>query len=77
VYVKLTEERRKIFVRRLRKAYSAAGFTSSSDFADAVGVSKSTAAGWLNGTREPSTQKMVDICELLDVSANWLLGIED
>jgi len=47
------------------------------DVAEAIGVSSSTYANYEQGLREPSNQILVALCKYYQVSADYLLGLED
>lgn len=64
------------FAIRLKEARDGAGM-SQKEVADAVGVTPSAYANYEQGTREPAFKVLVKICEALDISADYLLGIED
>lgn len=50
---------------------------TQNDFAKAMQVYPSTVSQWISGTREPRLATIYKICELYDVSADWLLGIDN
>jgi len=47
------------------------------DLAKYLCVQKSTLSEWLNGNNEPPMKSIVDIALYLNVSTDYLLGIED
>lgn len=47
------------------------------DLANHLGVQKSTLSEWLNGNNEPPMKTIVDIALYLNISTDYLLGIED
>ena len=47
------------------------------DLATHLSVQKSTLSEWLNGNNEPPMKTIVDIALYLNVSTDYLLGIED
>ena len=47
------------------------------DLATHLGVQKSTLSEWLNDNNEPPMKTIVDIALYLNVSTDYLLGIED
>ena len=47
------------------------------DLANHLSVQKSTLSEWLNGNNEPPMKTIVDIALYLNVSTDYLLGIED
>ena len=47
------------------------------DLANHLNVRKSTLSEWLNGNNEPPMKTIVDIALFLNVSTDYLLGLED
>ncbi len=47
------------------------------DVAKALGISRSTYTNYEQGTREPSLDMVVKLCDFYKVSADYLLGRED
>lgn len=47
------------------------------DMCEDLNVSKSTMSEWLSGTNEPPLKMVVEIAKYLDVSTDYLLGLED
>lgn len=47
------------------------------DLADRLGVSKGTISAYEQGLSYPSLETLVKICDILDTSADYLLGISD
>lgn len=45
--------------------------------AEAIGVTLSAYSNYEQGIREPSNQILINICKFFDVSADYLLGLED
>ena len=45
--------------------------------AEAIGVTLSAYSNYEQGIREPSNQILINICKYFDVSADYLLGLED
>lgn len=43
------------------------------EFAKRLGVRESTVSQWIYNTREPRLSTAVKICEVFDISADWLL----
>ena len=50
---------------------------TASEVADKVGVTPTTLSAWRNGRRQPKTDQLHRLCEVLDVSSDWLLGRSD
>ena len=66
----------KVFSERLRDVRNDAGM-SQKDVAAMVGITASAYANYEQNLREPSLEVLVKICAAFDVSADFLLGIED
>ena len=49
---------------------------TGAQLAKAAGVSRSAASLWLTGARLPSAAALVCLSSALDVSTDWLLGID-
>lgn len=47
------------------------------DVAEAIGVTLSAYSNYEQGIREPNNQILINLCKYYDVSADYLLGIED
>jgi len=47
------------------------------ELADRVGVSRQAVSRWESGTAKPDADKIIAICDLFGVSADYLLGRED
>ncbi len=60
---------------RLRKARRARGLTQA-QMAQAIGRCRISIGEWENEIHSPSIEALVDISRCLDVSADWLLGLE-
>lgn len=60
--------------QRIRSARESAGFTQEA-LAEAIGVSRTAVARWENGDIEPKLQNLICLAELLHVSTDALLGI--
>lgn len=50
---------------------------SQKDIAESIGVAKSTYSLYESGNREPNVQTIKKIADILNVSADELLGIDD
>lgn len=44
---------------------------------DLVGVTKQTISGWENGRRAPDADNLIKLCQVLNCSADYLLGLSD
>ena len=65
-----------LFNERLVELRKEKGATQK-EVADAIGVARSTYQGYENGKREPSIQIIKALCKYYDVSADYLIGLED
>ena len=63
------------FADRLSSARQRKSITGRS-IAKALSVTPAAYSGWENGKREPSLEMVVKLCRLLDVSADYLLGLQ-
>ena len=61
---------------KIKIARKNAGLTQQ-QLADIVGVSKSTVAGYELGSREPDSLKIHKIAKALNVSGDYLLGLDE
>ena len=66
----------KIFSERLKETRQDVGL-SQKEVAQNIGITASAYANYEQGLREPSFEVLAKICDTLDVSADFLLGIED
>lgn len=64
------------FCERLTQARKERGYTQL-QIAEAIGVAKSTYAGYEKGMREPDLFKLKKIISFLHVDSSWLLGLDD
>lgn len=62
-------------VRRLKKKFVESNL-SQAEFAKELGVSRQTLGHWLNGVRAPDADNLLTICKAMNVSVDWLLGID-
>lgn len=65
-----------IFGQRIKQELKAQGKLQK-DLGEYLKVKKSTLTEWLNGNNEPPMRIIVDIAKFLDVSTDYLLGLED
>lgn len=61
---------------RIKQARVDAGLTQQ-QLGDIVNVNKSTIAGYESGNREPDALKIIKIAKALNVTGDYLLGIDD
>ena len=66
----------KIFGERVKQELKAQG-KKQVDLAKELGVQKSTLSEWLNANNEPPMKEIVAIALYLEVSTDYLLGLED
>lgn len=64
------------FNLRLKEIRKDAGL-SQAEVAGEAGITASAYANYEQGLREPSLEVLAKICSVLDVSADYLLGLED
>lgn len=50
---------------------------SMDDFAKRCNVSRSAMQNYLSGDRTPDSKRLIDFCQAFNVSADWLLGLDD
>lgn len=62
--------------KRLKEARKNAGYTQK-QVAEKMGTVQTSYIKYENGRLELDYQKMIFLCTLFDVSANYLLGLED
>jgi len=48
---------------------------SQKEFAKRLKITEATLSRYINGTRLPKADMIIDICNELGVSADWLLGM--
>ncbi|MDE5896969.1 MAG: helix-turn-helix domain-containing protein [Clostridia bacterium] len=66
----------KIFGLRVKKELEVRG-KQQKDLCEYLQVKKSTLSEWLNGRNEPPMQKIVEIAKFLEVSTDYLLGMDE
>lgn len=62
---------------RLKRARLKAGFATMKQVSDALGLERTRYLKWEHGDAVPSLDMLVRLCRLFDVSADYLLGIDD
>ncbi len=60
-------------IKRLREQY---GITQS-ELAKQLGITRSSVNAWEMGISTPSTQYIVELASIFDVSTDFLLGVEN
>lgn len=66
----------KIFSARLRQAREAADLTQA-ELAALIGAYQTKYQGWEKGRVEPDLETIAKICDVLNISADWLLGRDE
>ena len=66
----------KIFGERVKQELKIKG-KMQKDLCEHLNVKKTTLSAWLNDTNEPPMQVIVDIATFLEVSTDYLLGLEN
>ena len=61
------------FASRLREALTRKGW-SQVQLAKTIGVTPTAVSGWVNGSREPNLDRILQIADVLDVSVGFLVG---
>lgn len=65
-----------IFGKRVKKELKEQG-KQQKELCEYLNVKKSTLSEWLNNNNEPKMKYIVDIAVFLEVSTDYLLGLED
>lgn len=65
----------KTFAKRLKMARERAGFRSAQQFAGFIGMEPHSYRKYERGSTEPNFERLVQICEILEIDANYLLPI--
>lgn len=65
-----------IFSKRVKQELKIKG-KMQKDLCEHLNVKKTTLSAWLNDKNEPPMQAIVDIAIYLEVSTDYLLGLED
>ena len=77
----MTEEERglvnRVFKMRLRKLYKKSGCHSVTQFAEKLGINRQSVDRYFNGDRLPDMAYLYRICKVMDVSADWLIGLKE
>lgn len=71
----MKENKTSVFATRLRHLRQLKSKTQQ-DCATAFNVTSVAYGSWERGEREPSLEKIVQICEYFNASADWLLGVK-
>lgn len=62
------------FHERLRQARTAIGLTGA-QVGQKLDVTRGTISGWETGRYSPNPEQLIQLCQVLAVSADWLLGL--
>lgn len=62
---------------RLKRARLNAGFATMKQVSDALGLERTRYLKWEHGDAVPSLDMLVRLCRLFNVSADYLLGLDD
>lgn len=62
---------------RLKRARLSAGFATMKQVSDALGLERTRYLKWEHGDAVPSLDMLVRLCRLFDVSADYLLGLDE
>ena len=62
---------------RLKRARLNAGFATMKQVSDALGLERTRYLKWEHGDAVPSLDMLVRLCRLFDVSADYLLGLDE
>lgn len=65
-----------LFATRLNEYIKELGI-SKRKFAERVGVSAMSISDWTNGNIQPNAESIYLICKEFNISADYLLGLED
>ena len=65
-----------MFCEKLKEIREKRGLTGRS-ITQQLHIAAATYSGWEHGKREPSFEMLVKLCRILDVSADYLLGLEE
>jgi len=65
-----------LFCERLKTLRIDKNF-SQPELAELIGVSKGMISFWENGINEPTITNLIKLSQILEVSADYLLGLED
>lgn len=65
----------KVFSERLKDELQVSGLTESALGAK-IGIGQSTINKWKNNQLEPNLENLAKLCKALDISADYLLGID-
>jgi len=71
------DDKKALFARRVQEALNVAGLTQK-DIEDATGKqAAATVLRYVTGANLPRGDKLVELCTILKVTPNWLLGVDE
>lgn len=71
------DDKKALFARRVQEALNVAGLTQK-DIEDATGKqAAATVLRYVTGAHLPRGDKLVELCTILKVTPNWLLGVDE
>lgn len=62
--------------KRIKELRTEAGLTQKM-FGERLSVSQDTVSLWETGRSLPTTELVIEICKMLNISADYLLGLKD
>ena len=65
-----------VFKDRIAEAIKYSGYTQK-QIAEMLNISEGNITNWKNGDNYPSIETLIELCKLLDESADYLLGLKD
>lgn len=71
-----TEVHIKMIADKIKALREAKGFTQS-DLAKQLGITRSSVNAWEQGISVPSTQYVVELSRVFNISTDYLLGVEE
>jgi transcriptional regulator with XRE-family HTH domain len=64
------------FAKRLAETLKCSGMTQET-VAKQLKVLQQSVSYWVKGTYEPSISQIIELCKVLDITPNYLLGFTD
>ncbi|MDD4316628.1 MAG: helix-turn-helix transcriptional regulator [Clostridia bacterium] len=65
-----------MFIKRLKEARQEKKLTQA-EMANLLNISKTGYAGWEQGRTEPNLDMLSKLCKILNVSADYLIGLSE
>lgn len=66
-----------VFQERFKVLYKTSGCKSLTQFAKKLGINRQSVELYYNSERCPDARRLSQICEKMNISADWLLGLSD